>query len=217
MLRIASRRSIATRGIALFLSLLAASAFLLTGCSEQGGNVLGPDGDTGEKNLHNPVHTATLVQSIGTKCTTVPSSSPWPQRDYSYIVTPAQGGLNRVVVGIGTTVFNPQNIILPTGWTFTAVNNTTLPHKNSWTPCGSIAVANQSTDITVHFSGPTMTTQFQIAYDSELEPHTVSWGASDGTRSSWAKRVGLGLGPVHAPGGGLTEGYDGPGDIVPKP
>lgn len=224
MRRHAARHTVTTRGVALLLAIVAVTAFLLTGCSDQREGVLEPGTETQDKGLQNPLLANSRLQCIGTKCSVTPGSGAWPRRDYSYIVTPGQRGIDRVVMGVHSTNFHPQNLILPAGWTWSLKSNTTLPHNNAAVPHGTVAVKFGSCDWTVHFHGPAMTSQFQIAYDSLIDPHTASWGMNDGTRSNWGMTVGMGQGPAHTPAGGLTGGgtgpggsYEGPGDVVPVP
>lgn len=208
------------------VAILALSLFV-AGCSDSNPTSLQTkdttftSNDNSEQSMsRTPVPYTCKVNCQGTKCTLLNETviPGFVDRKYSYILTPGAQGVSHFRVGVHNIgLFNPQNVVMPAGWTCRLVNGRSadrgqlIRHGNTTTHTGYC-------NTYMEFYGPAMTQRFQIAFDDNRPAHTVSWMTSDFSRSKWFRPVGLGEGPIHSPtsivgGGGGT--YIGPGDTVP--
>jgi hypothetical protein len=117
---------------------------------------------------------------------------------YRYEVTPGSWGCSSLVVGLHQFTAL-SNISVPAGWSWTLVTAVSIPDHFPQTNHGAVATPNSTCGYAMRWSGPLQTAPFAIEYDCDLYPHDVEWTASDGVSSSWLRRVGNGLGPIHSP------------------
>jgi hypothetical protein len=121
---------------------------------------------------------------------------------YQWDVTPGNTGGGVVAVDIGThsNFINAFNITAPPGWSFTLnAAQTSFRDHFPQTNHGVGATANGACPFVIHWFGPLQTAPFVLGFDNFLPPHDVTWKASDGVNSTFARPVGNGPGPVHSP------------------
>ncbi len=222
--------------LTLFIAMLAI-AMMFAGCDTESGTTLtGPEftdadkaviagsevPESEDKGMQGPSTppVAPMIHCQGTKCT-LPGEQVIPgfhDRKFNYIVTPGPDGVSIVQIGIHTLVsFVPTNMIMPPNWHW-GIDVYPSPDRSELVRHGELTTPNATCTRVLKFYGPTMTEQFQLAYDNSMPANTVSWQIDDSVSVKWNRSVGMGQGPVHSPtwvvnGGGGT--YIGPGDTVP--
>jgi hypothetical protein len=129
-------------------------------------------------------------------------------RQFIYRVKVPTGGLVSVSsVDVGVHMLDVHgladyvNLVMPAGWTLTAVSGTPPDPGFVCTPHGNVSAIGGNCNVILRFSGPPQTSSFTLAYDFDhnWDVHDANWKASNGNRANWTKPVGLGEGPLHSP------------------
>ncbi len=120
-------------------------------------------------------------------------------KQYAYRVKP-KNPITKVEIGTE----NPNlaaylNRCAPPGWTLTIVS---VQRRHDWpyTGHGSVTGSAGKCQYLMRWTGPAMTTNFELGFDLNWDPHDVHWVTSDGSKAGWTFPLGTGGGPVHAPG-----------------
>ena len=119
-------------------------------------------------------------------------------RMYAYRVKPRNP---ITTVEIGTE--NPNiaayaNQCAPPGWTLTIVAVQRI-HDWPYTPHGVNTPSAGKCQYLMRWTGPAMTSNFELGFDMNWDPHDANWKTSDGSKAQWGFPVGTGPGPVHGP------------------
>ena len=124
-------------------------------------------------------------------------------REFVYEVQPS-GGASVTFLEVGVhdaTLSDYSNPLLPTGWAMSIVDRTPPDHPGVCTPHGGQSSETNTCPIALVFSGPAMTTTFQVGYDflPDWDVHDVGWRTTGGIKADWGRPVGKGNGPIHSP------------------
>ena len=143
-----------------------------------------------------PVFSTTTVVCNGAACNGTATEK------YHYDITPGSGGCTSFDVGFHGN-YAITNVVMPTGWSYSIVNPVTWKDMDPFTAHGSVSPGTGvGCDYKMHWSGPSQTSTFVIAYDppnTPMHPHDAHWVDSTGGRANWANAVGQGTGPIHSP------------------
>jgi hypothetical protein len=96
------------------------------------------------------------------------------------------------------------NVKTPTGWTFSIVEGS--PSHNGFTDHGTVSSPTGECPYLLTWTASSANfevTSFIFGFNNPRTPHDVDWevrGYDWGTWSNWSAPVGMGAGPVHAPG-----------------
>jgi len=121
---------------------------------------------------------------------------------YAYRVIPGtNASITQVDIGThDTDITRYTNICGPTGWSISGIFSVSRTHDLTPTAHGSTTTSSGTCSDVVRFTGPAMTTTFDIGFDHPWTYHDVNWKtATDNTQTSWTFPVGQGVGPVHGP------------------
>lgn len=129
-------------------------------------------------------------------------------RQFVYNVKVPSGGLVSVSsIEVGVHMLDAHgladytNLVMPAGWTLTAVPASRPDPGFVCTNHGNSTAINGACPLVLRFSGPPKTSNFTLAYDfaHNWDIHDADWKASNGNKANWTKPVGLGEGPLHSP------------------
>ncbi len=192
----------------LLLLLLPVLAGLLIGCS--GDPVALPTPESNSDEISAVAQDKAMNPQIfcqGTKCTRPgePIQAGYPRRDYSYIVDPGFSYIDRLEIGIEHTSYQISNVIVPAGWSWQIIPGN-HPHNGRMptVPHGNQRAINGNCGAVILFTGPSLMSKDQFAFDFDAPPHVVNWHAENwiwgwNFDANWGSRIGRGDGPVHGP------------------
>jgi hypothetical protein len=134
-------------------------------------------------------------------------------RQYTYPVTDVDGKLKDVYIATDDPYLSSySNVCLPSGWSYTIVDNWFGNHEPSKTTHGSTsAFTDNRGQWLIHFSDDTpggglsgtgLPSAFTFGFDHARPSHDVGWRAVGGTgagMTDWSLPFSSGGGPVHGP------------------
>jgi hypothetical protein len=119
-------------------------------------------------------------------------------RQYAYRVKP-RNPVTQVEIGTEDgNIAHYSGICAPPGWTMTIVP---VQRRHDWpyTAHGNFTGSMGKCQYLVRWTGPAMTTNFEVGFNQPWDPHDTHWKTSDGSTAQWGFPVGGGPGPVHGP------------------
>ena len=120
---------------------------------------------------------------------------------YHYDITPGSSGCTSFDVGFHGN-YSITNVVMPSGWSYSIVSGVSWKDNDPYTVHGSVSPGGGTCTYKMHWSGPSQTSLFVIAYDTTgqvTRPHDAHWLDSSGSRANWANAVGITTGPIHSP------------------
>ena len=158
----------------------------------------------------------------GEACGGSGNSSCGGTRDYVYTVTtdPESGLLDALFIGThDPDPANYTNICMPQGWTFNVIATPRDDYKGL-TAHGSLSAGPNGTcpySIVFTYVGTSQDPSMDFGFDHAASPNDVAWTLAypQSVSTDWGALVGMGAGPVHAPGDTCWGYGDVDGDGMP--